>query len=132
MLAANREWKMALLCRLTNWRTCWHRRCSRSKGTDGSLCPAEHIQRFYFTESSRRDVVTPRVYDMNDNGGILPSTSRSVSTYVSGLGAFRVKSSSLQTFSSDSRTICLDTLWPTECRKRTAALLSIIWKEFLE
>lgn len=59
---------------------------------------------------------------------ILPSTSRRISTYVSGLGAFSLNSSPFKTISSDSRTICLETLWPTECRKRTAVLLSIIYK----
>lgn len=32
---------MLLLCRVTNWRTCRLSRCSATKGTDGTLCPAD-------------------------------------------------------------------------------------------
>lgn len=60
---------------------------------------------------------------------ILPSTSRRTSTYVSGFGSFILNSSTFKTISSDSNSAFLDTLWPTECRKRTAVSLSILWKE---
>lgn len=41
VVTASSAWKMWLLCRVTNWRTCRLSWCSATKGTDGTLCPAD-------------------------------------------------------------------------------------------